>query len=157
MLDDNGALVVDLANADLHDADGNVCLQRDSIYLGRLKFLCGSACYERIRIRRFNPVPEPIPLDLAFDADFADLFEVRGERRERRGTLSAEKLDEGAVRFTYLGLDEVERRTTIHFDPAPDRLSAARRALEPRPQPPGSPHSGDQGRIATWARTRRRR
>jgi len=123
VLDDNGALVVDLANADLHDAAGNVSLQRDSIYLGRLKFLHGSACYERLRIRRFNPVPEPIPLDLAFDADFADLFEVRGERRERRGTLSVAKLDGAAVRFTYLGLDDVERRTTIHFDPAPDRLS----------------------------------
>ena len=30
VLDDNGAMIVDLANADLHDADGRIWLQRDS-------------------------------------------------------------------------------------------------------------------------------
>ena len=123
LLDDNGALVVDLANADFHDADGKVWLQRDSIYAGRMKFLCGTTCYERIRVRSFGPVGRPIPLEIAFDADFADLFEVRGERRERRGTMRVAKVDARTVRFTYLGLDEVERTTHVHFDPAPDQLT----------------------------------
>jgi glycogen debranching enzyme len=123
VLDDNGALIVDLANADLHDADGKVWLQRDSIYVGRTKFLCGTTAYERIRLRRFNPVGRRIALDIAFDADFADLFEVRGERRPRRGTLKAEVLDPRTACFTYLGLDGIARSTRIHFDPAPDRLS----------------------------------
>ena len=35
VLDDNGAMVVDLANADFHDAEGKVWLQRDSIHAGR--------------------------------------------------------------------------------------------------------------------------
>jgi glycogen debranching enzyme len=123
LLDDNGAMVVDLANADLHDSDGKVWLQRDSIHAGRLKFLCGTTCYERIQVRRFSPVGRPIPLEIAFDADFADLFEVRGEKRARRGTLEVAKLDARSVRFTYLGLDRITRCTTIHFDPAPDALS----------------------------------
>ena len=42
LLDDNGAMVVDLANADFHDAEGKVWLQRDTIHAGRVKFLCGS-------------------------------------------------------------------------------------------------------------------
>jgi glycogen debranching enzyme len=123
VLDDNGALIVDLANADLHDEEGRVWLQRDSIYVGRMKFLSGTVAYERIRVRRFNPVGRPIPLELAFDADFADLFEVRGERRARRGTVSAEALDERTICFTYAGLDAVTRTTRLHFDPAPDRLT----------------------------------
>jgi len=123
LLDDNGAMVVDLANADFHDADGKVWLQRDSIYAGRLKFLCGTTCYERIRARSFGPVGRPIPLEISFDADFADLFEVRGERRARRGVTTAARIDERTVRFTYLGLDEVERTTSVHFDPPPDLLS----------------------------------
>jgi len=126
VLDDNGALIVDLANADLHDAEGKVRLQRDSIYAGRLKFLRGRTCYERIRVRRFNPVPGPIPLEIAFDADFADLFEVRGDRRPRRGTSSVAVLDARSVRFAYLGLDEIERSTLIHFDPPPDLLTERR-------------------------------
>jgi glycogen debranching enzyme len=124
LLDDNGALVVDLANADFHGDDGKVWLQRDSIHASRLKFLCGTTCYERIRVRRFAPVGRTIPLEIAFDADFADLFEVRGDIRPRRGTLGAAVIDGRTVRFTYLGLDSITRCTTVHFDPAPDRLDA---------------------------------
>ena len=126
LLDDNGALVVDLANADFHGPDGKVWLQRDSIHAARMKFLCGTTCYERIRLRRFAPVGQSIPLEIAFDADFADLFEVRGEVRKRRGMLSAEVVDPRTVRFTYDGLDAIRRTTTIHFDPAPDRLETRR-------------------------------
>jgi len=123
LLDDNGAMVVDLANADLHEEEARVWLQRDSIHAARVKFLCGTTCYERIRIRRFNRIDRPLPLEIGFDADFADLFEVRGERRPRRGTLSVAKLDGRSVRFTYQGLDGLERCTTVYFDPAPDWLS----------------------------------
>ncbi len=111
VLDDNGAFVVDLANADLYDGQDRLVLQRDSIHVGRLKFLHGQTCYERIRLTRFNPLPGPVPLELAFAGDFADLFEVRGEQRPRRGTLRAERVDARTVRFLYLGLDEVRRTT----------------------------------------------
>ncbi len=122
LLDDNGAMVVDLANADLHDLDGKVWLQRDTIHAGRMKFLWGNTCYERIRLRRFGPVGRTIPIEIGFDADFADLFEVRGERRPRRGTLDVARIDDATVRFTYVGLDSVTRTTTIQFEPAPARL-----------------------------------
>ena len=126
VLDDNGAMIVDLANADLHDADGRIWLQRDSVYVGRLKFLCGTTCYERIRVRGFGPVGRPIPIEVSFDADFADLFEVRGERRAKRGRRTVAKIDESTVRFTYVGLDDVQRLTTLHFDPAPGQLDEGR-------------------------------
>jgi glycogen debranching enzyme len=126
LLDDNGALVVDLTNADFHDADGQVWLQRDTIHASRVKFLCGTACYERIGVRGFGQIGQPIALDLGFDADFADLFEVRGERRARRGRLDVAVVDARTVRFAYLGLDDVERTTTLHFDPPPDSLSRTR-------------------------------
>lgn len=126
LLDDNGAMVVDLANADFHDADGKVWLQRDAIHASRIKFLCGTTCYERISVRRFGKVGQPIALDLAFAADFADLFEVRGDRRPQRGTLEVAVVDGRTVRFAYRGLDEVTRTTTLHFDPAPDTLTEDR-------------------------------
>jgi glycogen debranching enzyme len=123
LLDDNGALVVDLANADFHDGDGKVWLQRDAIHASRVKFLCGTTCYERIRVRGFGRVGQTIPLDLAFAADFADLFEVRGDKRPRRGRLDVAVTDARTVRFAYRGLDDVLRTTTLHFDPAPDILT----------------------------------
>src|SRR6476660_1369520 len=104
LLDDNGAMVVDLANADLHDAEGRVWLQRDAIHASRVKFLCSTACYERIGVRSFGLVGQPILLHLSFAADFADLFEVRGDRRPKRGRLDVAVVDTRTVRFTYLGL-----------------------------------------------------
>ena len=122
LLDDNGAMVVDLTNADLHDDAGRLWLQRDSIHAWRMKFLSGTACYERIRLRAFGAVGRRIPVGIGFDADFADLFEVRGEVRPRRGSQHVERVDERTVRFTYVGLDRIRRDTTLSFDPPPDRL-----------------------------------
>src|SRR3970040_1178685 len=42
---DNRAMVVDLTNADFHHSDGDIWLQRDSIHVGRVKFLSADSWY----------------------------------------------------------------------------------------------------------------
>jgi glycogen debranching enzyme len=128
VLDDNGALVIDMTNADLHDRAGEVQIPRDSVFVSRLKLLHVNTCYDRIHLRRYERFEEPVPVRLDFDADFADLFEVRGEQRSKRGKIEATVLDRRSCRFTYLGLDGIERSTTLWFDPAPASLSE--RAVE---------------------------
>lgn len=122
LLDDNGAMVVDATNADLHRSNGRIWLQRDSIHLSRFKFLKSTTAYERIRLRCYNAIGRAVPLDLRLDADFADLFEVRGERRPCRGTRDCEVVDAGTIEFVYHGLDGIKRKTRIGFDPAPHSL-----------------------------------
>src|SRR5919205_719832 len=51
--------------------------------------------------------------------DFADLFEVRGERRERRGTQHRPEIGPDCVTLAYTGLDGKRRATRLRFDPAP--------------------------------------
>ena len=155
VLDDNGAMIVDLANADLHDPDGKIWLQRDSVYVGRLKFLCGTTCYERIRVRRFGPVGRTIPLEISFDADFADLFEVRGERRAKRGTRKVAKIDDCTVRFSYVGLDDVQRLTTLHFEPAPSQLDERRARWDLDLDASRADQPGDQDRLQDRRRSGR--
>lgn len=123
VLDDNGAMVVDLTNADLHNANGRVWLQRETVHASRFKFLSNETSYERIRVRAYSAIGQPVPLDITFDADFADLFEIRGETRPKRGTVSASCLSETEVEFRYVGLDGVGRRTLVQFDPAPVLLT----------------------------------
>ncbi len=120
LLDDNGAMVVDLTNADLHSNSGRVWLQRDTVHLSRFKFLESDAAFERIRLRAYNPIGQPVPLELNFDADFADLFEVRGQHRAARGERTVKVVGNDRVQFDYVGLDKVHRRTTLIFEPAPD-------------------------------------
>jgi len=74
-------------------------------------------------------------LKLCFAADFADLFEVRGEKRTRRGTASAQRDSAAAVTLRYMGLDDIERVTTLNFDPAPQRLDTATAEFEVDLQP----------------------
>jgi glycogen debranching enzyme len=62
-------------------------------------------------------------LTLLFDSDFADLFEVRGEKRPRRGLGSSKLLGPADVVLEYNGLDGKSRTTALHFDPRPTRLA----------------------------------
>ena len=119
---DNVVLTVDLANPDIYQ-DGKVVLPRETLHVRRSKFLWGGTCHERIAVHNFGTSPQKCFLSLSFAADFADLFEVRGLTRARRGEQSATRNDSHTIQFCYAGLDGIERRTEIHFDPAPHRLS----------------------------------
>ncbi len=120
--DDNAALTCDLTNPDLFDDDGKLRLEHDLIHLRRSRFLWNGACYERLSVRNYDEVSRRVRVDIAFNADFADLFEVRGTRRLRRGTVHAPVVTGAAVTLSYTGLDQGRRETRLAFDPAPAEL-----------------------------------
>jgi glycogen debranching enzyme len=78
-----------------------------------------------LRLQNHGDRAFDVQLSFAFASDFADLFEVRGLRRQRRGTSSAE-VGDGNVILNYQGLDSNRRRTTVLFEPVPERLSESR-------------------------------
>lgn len=122
--DDNATLTCDLTNPDISDDEGRIVLEHDLVHLRRSRFLWKGVCYERLAIRNFDVRPHQITLKLAFSADFADLFEVRGARRERRGDMQPSEVKGDRVTLAYLGLDGRRRTTTLRFDPAPQEISA---------------------------------
>jgi glycogen debranching enzyme len=122
--DDNVTLTCDLTNPDLFDAEGRLALEHDLLHVSRSRFLWNGACHERLTIRNFDVRPHRVRIDLAFAADFADLFEVRGAERARRGAMEAPEVGRDRVRLAYLGLDGRRRETTLRFDPAPQELTA---------------------------------
>jgi glycogen debranching enzyme len=73
-----------------------------------------------------NYATEPVALDLIleFDADFADIFEVRGHHRTRRGELLEPRLENSAVTLGYMGLDGIRRGTRIELNITPSTISA---------------------------------
>ncbi|WGS01314.1 amylo-alpha-1,6-glucosidase [Bradyrhizobium sp. ISRA443] len=120
--DDNSALTVDLTNSDVYRND-RLTLQKDTLHIVRSIFLWRGTAYQRIGLQNHGDHPASFDLTLLFDNDFADLFEVRGERRARRGTGSSKLLGPTDVVLEYCGLDEQSRVTALHFDPRPTRLS----------------------------------
>jgi glycogen debranching enzyme len=122
--EDNAVLTVDLANPELMSREG-VGLRGELIHVNRLKYIWQNACYERLLVHNFDTKHHFLTLGIRFGADFADLFEVRGQKRERRGQVSVERRSASVVVLRYLGLDGIERVTSLEFEPAPTRLDTA--------------------------------
>ena len=118
---DNDLLAVDVTNPDLVQQNG-MAVPRGTIHLSRIKFLREGACYERWRLRNYGADPVQVALLVHFEVDFADIFEVRGTHRARRGDYLPEEVRSDAVALSYRGLDGVVRRTRLLWSPAPDEL-----------------------------------
>jgi glycogen debranching enzyme len=122
MRDDNSALTVDLTNPDVY-RQGRIGMQKDMLHIVRTIFLWRGTAYQRIGFQNHGDRPANFDLTLLFDSDFADLFEVRGEKRPRRGVGSGKLLGPADVVLEYHGLDGKLRSTALHFDPRPTRLA----------------------------------
>ncbi|THD75372.1 MAG: amylo-alpha-1,6-glucosidase [Bradyrhizobium sp.] len=120
--DDNSALTVDLTNPDIY-RHGRIVLKKDMLHVVRTVFLWRGTAYQRIGLQNHGDRPASFDLTLQFDNDFADLFEVRGERRPRRGIGLSKLLGPADVVLEYNGLDGKSRSTALHFDPRPTRLA----------------------------------
>ena len=70
-------------------------------------------------MRNYGERAVDLRLSFRFENDFADLFEVRGAHRARRGTATAKLHGNDEVVLSYRGLDAKLRRTALTFDPPP--------------------------------------
>ena len=120
--DDNALLTVDLANA-AREEDGLVVVPGDTVHVFRSRFLCRDTCYERVRITNHGIEPVEARLSVRVLADFVDIFEVRGAKRERRGTSLEPRVSGSALELGYRGLDGVLRTTVVTCDPEPEELA----------------------------------
>ncbi|MBO1021017.1 amylo-alpha-1,6-glucosidase [Methylobacterium sp. SD274] len=131
MQDDNGALSVDMTTPDIRiDAHDETTIPRELIAIERTKFLFKGACYDRIGLRNYDSRHWKLKIGITFDADYRDLFEVRGMDRPIRGKRSVQVASETEVQFRYVGLDEVVRTTSLHFGPKPKHIEPGRAEFE---------------------------
>src|SRR6516162_10070433 len=121
--DDNAVLSVDLTNPDIF-FDKKLVLPKDTVHIVRTLFLWQGASYHRFGLRNYGNRRIAIRFTINFENDFADLFEVRGLRRQKRGNLVPAVVGVDRVILAYQGLDRVARHTALIFDPAPTELKA---------------------------------
>jgi glycogen debranching enzyme len=116
---DNALFEADLTNSDLL-RDGVVAVARGEVNVCRTRLLWDACCVERIQVTNYRLDRIEVPLAIYFDADFADVFEVRGTRRAKRGErLPDDDGDEYVMR--YRGLDDRGRRARLRWSRPPDR------------------------------------
>src|SRR5205823_2467400 len=104
----------------------SVLIARGALHIFRTKFLLEGICYDRIRVSNFSLRPIPVTVLFQIESDFADIFEVRGARRERKGTRLATQLKADEMVLAYEGLDGVIRQTRISCLPTPKAITAGR-------------------------------
>ena len=89
----------------------------------RRRQLIDNGMVERVELSNYNERPVEFTLHFRHEADFRDLFEVRGRQRTKRGTMhDPVVVDEAAYDFHYTGLDRCQYRTHVRYDRAPDLL-----------------------------------
>jgi glycogen debranching enzyme len=114
----NDVFRADLSNPD-QAREGLVIVQRDLLHMYRARFLWDGHWYERLRIMNYGLARVSAGLTIEFAADYADIFEVRGSIRPRRGRLLTPSIEGHAIRLAYEGLDGATRATVLLFDPFP--------------------------------------
>ncbi len=96
------------------------------LHLERRRFLWDRRLFERVRMVNHGVEDILLPLTFEFDADFADIFQVRGAVRPQHGEIHPPVIDGRRVTFSYTGLDGLTRTSCLAFSEPPARLSANR-------------------------------
>ncbi len=111
--EDNCMLVAHLTNPDLSRAG----IEKGRLHIQRSSVLGPSSCHQQIAITSYNDHSIAVPVTFCFDADFRDIFEIRGMQRARRGELRRQA-DDGRIRLVYRGLDDQDRTSTLTLNHA---------------------------------------
>jgi glycogen debranching enzyme len=116
----NCQLNVDLTNPDIRS--GDTFIQNQTLNINRSR-LVHNGVYERITFVNYGKETVDLLVSLSFDADFRDMFEVRGyAKRNRRGETLPPQYGERSLTLAYRGLDNVVRRTEVRFVQEPDSV-----------------------------------
>lgn len=126
---DNGLLAVDATNPDMI-FEGEAPVLKGSLHVARSRTLWAARCHERLEISNFGLEPVRLMLTFEFDADFVDIFEVRGFERGRRGRALEPRVGRDRVVLAYEGLDGVTRQTSIAWSRPPADLSDGHAAFD---------------------------
>lgn len=120
----NLQLNVDLTNADVFGENGSLAIPYGTLHLARSYLLRPGFYLEQLAISNYGMKRVQTEIQFDFEADFVDVFEVRGTQRETRGRMLDATATEDSVTLRYEGLDDVTRRTRLGFSERPARLSA---------------------------------
>ncbi len=115
--------VVMLANPEMTCADGTpignntISIRRDRSIAGEIR--------EIVLVENFNEFTIPIDLSFEFQADFMDIFAIRGIAPGASGVHQPARFDQGTLTLEYLGKDQHTRITSISLSPSPSRVEGS--------------------------------
>jgi glycogen debranching enzyme len=88
----------------------------------RRELVLADRLLERLTLTSYLLQPLEFWMELALGADFADIFEVRGWRRDGRGEFAAPAWTDRELAFGYVGRDGRPLRSLVRFAEPPERI-----------------------------------
>ncbi len=129
-VDESYVATFQMVNPVLELDEGKRRIPQQSLSIRRTRFIHGGL-HERIGIQNCGSDPVDIELCLRVDADFLDMFDVRGtvgalHGHESRvlGTRRAPQVTDSGITFGYDGRDRVYRQTQVIVDQRPTKSDA---------------------------------
>lgn len=119
--EDNIVLNVDLTNPDRYVKE-KLVLSKDAVHIMRSRVFLKDTCYETLSLRNFSGIEARFELELAVEADFKDIFEVRGIKRKMRGQVLPPNRRPDGLDLSYQGLDRIRRVTSVTSMRRPDSV-----------------------------------
>lgn len=120
---DNAVFTADLTNPELRLADQRD-LRRGTLHFSRSSYLWQNTCSQQIQVQNYDREMVVLELILELESDFADIFEVRGFKRESRGNLLNPRVEPSVLTLLYEGLDGLRRETRIESSILPAAVSS---------------------------------
>jgi glycogen debranching enzyme len=93
-----------------------------TVHIRREQLLALDTFYDQLTFENFNFHDVTLEIELAYESDFVDVFQVRGVARERPGHYYQPIVRRDSIIFHYQGLDGTSRDTTIRFSPQPEQI-----------------------------------
>ena len=121
--EDNAAFVAHLTNADRVEGS-RVVVARGTVHVARECWTFPGGFGQIVALRNYGLEPLDLSVVISVDADFADVFEVRGTPRKQRGRRLPALPEPSGMRLCYSGCDGVLRETQLLCDPAPFGVDA---------------------------------
>ncbi len=97
-------------------------LPENTVHIRREQLLSSGVFFDRFHFENFNLTPVDFVIELKFDSDFVDVFQVRGVARSKHGQFYKPVLRKGSIKFVYHGLDDRWRTTEIRMNPEPHQI-----------------------------------
>ena len=97
-------------------------IPENTVHIRREQLLASETLFDNFSFENFNFHELEIVVEVAYEADFMDVFQVRGVARQPLGHYYQPVVRRDSIVFHYCGLDRISRETVIHFCPEPERV-----------------------------------
>ena len=94
-------------------------LPENTVHIRREQLLANDIFFDNLTFENFNLKPVDFTVELVFEADFVDVFQVRGVARRVHGQYYQPFVRDNKLVFSYRGLDKTFRQTIIELNPSP--------------------------------------